>query len=67
MTCSLPWGSSLTVYPAAGFPELARQNGARLVIVNKQPTDLDAVADLVINEGIGATMTSVLDRAAGSR
>jgi NAD-dependent deacetylase len=54
-------GSSLTVYPAAGFPEMARQGGARLVIVNRQATDLDPVADLVIHEGIGETLQSVLD------
>ena len=53
-------GSSLTVYPAAGFPQLARQNGARLVIVNNQPTDLDPVANLVIQEGIGDTLAAVL-------
>jgi len=53
-------GSSLTVYPAAGFPHLARRNGAVLVIVNQQPTDLDGVADVVINESIGATMEAVI-------
>ncbi len=53
-------GSSLTVYPAAGFPELARRNGAGLVIVNHQATDLDPLADLVIHEGIGDTLAAVL-------
>lgn len=53
-------GSSLTVYPAAGFPQLARHNGARLIIVNNQATDLDPVADLVIHEGIGQTLQAVL-------
>lgn len=53
-------GSSLTVYPAAGFPGLARENGARLVIVNREPTDMDILADLVIHSGIGATITAVL-------
>jgi NAD-dependent deacetylase len=53
-------GSSLTVYPAAGFPEVAQRNGAKLVIVNQQPTDLDSVADLVIRAGIGDTMAAVL-------
>jgi len=53
-------GSSLTVYPAAGFPHLARRNGAALVIVNQQPTDLDGTADLVIHAGIGATLQAVL-------
>ena len=47
-------GSSLVVYPAAGFPVLAKRNGAKLVIVNREPTDLDDMADLVINGDIGA-------------
>jgi NAD-dependent deacetylase len=55
-------GSSLTVYPAAGFPALALENGAKLVIVNQQPTDMDTVADLVIHDGIGDTMRAVLSR-----
>lgn len=46
-------GSSLVVYPAAGFPELAKRNGARLAIVNNQETGLDEIADLVIHRGIG--------------
>lgn len=49
-------GSSLVVYPAAGFPVLAKQNGARLVILNREPTDLDGLADLVLNGEIGATL-----------
>ena len=52
-------GSSLTVYPAAGFPALACRNGAKLVIVNQQPTDLDPVAEVVIHAGIGETMKTV--------
>ncbi|HDY83242.1 MAG: NAD-dependent deacetylase [Gammaproteobacteria bacterium] len=52
-------GSSLTVYPAAGFPGLAYDNGAKLIIVNQQVTDMDAVADLVLQAGIGETMTVV--------
>jgi NAD-dependent deacetylase len=52
-------GSSLVVYPAAGFPLLAKRNGADLVIVNREPTELDAYADLVLNEEIGATMEAV--------
>ena len=50
-------GSSLVVYPAAGFPVLAKRNGARLVIVNREPTEQDELADLVINAEIGATMS----------
>jgi NAD-dependent deacetylase len=49
-------GSSLVVYPAAGFPVLAKQSGARLVIINRESTDLDGLADLVLNGEIGATL-----------
>src|SRR5262249_11760153 len=46
-------GSSLVVYPAAGFPLLAKQNGAGLVIINREPTEQDFYADLVIHASIG--------------
>ena len=49
-------GSSLVVYPAAGFPEYAKRSGAKLVIVNREPTPLDDIADLVLHEEIGPTM-----------
>ncbi|HZU90751.1 MAG TPA: NAD-dependent protein deacylase [Stellaceae bacterium] len=49
-------GSSLVVYPAAGFPELAKYNGAKLVIVNREPTGLDDLADLVLHREIGVTL-----------
>jgi NAD-dependent deacetylase len=49
-------GSSLVVYPAAGFPQLAKHNGATLVIVNREPTGLDQIADLVLNRAIGETL-----------
>jgi NAD-dependent deacetylase len=49
-------GSSLVVYPAAGFPELAKHNGATLVIINREPTGLDRIADLVLNRSIGETL-----------
>ncbi len=49
-------GSSLVVWPAAGFPLLAKRNGARLVIINREPTELDSSADLVINAEIGAVL-----------
>ena len=49
-------GSSLVVYPAAGFPELAKHNGAKLVIVNREETGLDRHADLVLHEPIGDTL-----------
>ncbi len=53
-------GSSLVVYPAAGFPVLAKRNGARLVIINREPTDLDGLADLVLNCEIGPTLGDAL-------
>ena len=53
-------GSSLVVYPAAGFPELAKHNGADLVIINREPTGLDPIADLLLNRAIGATLGSAV-------
>ncbi|MGD0847999.1 SIR2 family NAD-dependent protein deacylase [Bradyrhizobium sp.] len=49
-------GSSLVVWPAAGFPQLARNCGARLVIINNEPTEQDDLADLVIRHDIGETL-----------
>src|SRR5579859_1136417 len=51
-------GSSLVVHPAAGFPLLAKRNGAKLAIVNREPTDLDGLADLVLHDEIGPAMTA---------
>ena len=53
-------GSSLVVYPAAGFPELAKRYGAALVIVNREPTGLDAIADLVLHRAIGETLGAAI-------
>ena len=53
-------GSSLVVYPAAGFPELAKHIGAKLVIVNREETPLDDLADLVLHREIGPTMSYVV-------
>jgi len=52
----LALGSSLVVHPAAGLPALAKESGARLVIINRESTPLDDLADLVIRDGIGATL-----------
>jgi len=57
----LALGSSLVVYPAAQLPETAKRSGARLVIINRDPTPMDEVADLVINASIGETMDKVMD------
>jgi len=49
-------GSSLVVWPAAGFPLLAKRSGAKLVIINNEPTEQDEHADLVIRHDIGETL-----------
>jgi NAD-dependent deacetylase len=49
-------GSSLVVYPAAGFPIHAKRNGAALAIVNRDETDQDSYADLVVRDSIGTVM-----------
>lgn len=54
-------GSSLVVYPAAGFPRLAKENGARLVIINEQETDMDVYCDLVLHKQIGPTLSRAVD------
>jgi NAD-dependent deacetylase len=53
-------GSSLVVYPAAGFPLMAKRAGAKLAILNRTPTGQDDYADLVIREDIGAMLSAVL-------
>ena len=59
-------GSSLVVYPAAGFPRLARERGARLIIINEQPTDMDFLCDLVLHEQIGPTLSAIVSKDAQS-
>lgn len=53
-------GSSLVVYPAASLPLMAKESGARLVIVNRDPTPLDDAADLVIHEEIGPVLSAAV-------
>jgi NAD-dependent deacetylase len=49
-------GSSLVVWPAAGFPMMAKHSGAKLVIINREPTEQDDIADLVIRHDIGEAL-----------
>ena len=56
----LAMGSSLVVYPAASFPEKAKDNQARLVIINRDPTELDHLADLVLHSEIGVTLAEAV-------
>ncbi|MBV9996455.1 MAG: Sir2 family NAD-dependent protein deacetylase [Caulobacteraceae bacterium] len=53
-------GSSLVVYPAASFPPMAKHRGARLAIVNREPTEQDAIADLVVHGEIGPVMSAAV-------
>jgi NAD-dependent deacetylase len=55
-------GSSLVVWPAAGFPLAAKRAGARLVIINREATDFDDVADLVIHDDIGAVLSPFISQ-----
>ena len=55
-------GSSLVVEPAASIPRLARRAGARLVIVNREPTPLDRIADAVVHGEIGAVLPELVRR-----
>ncbi len=55
-------GSSLVVEPAASIPRLARAAGAQLVIVNREPTPLDRLADAVVREEIGAVLPDLVCR-----
>ncbi len=52
-------GSSLVVYPAAGFPQLAKRLGARLVILNREETPLDGLADILLHREIGPTLDAL--------
>jgi NAD-dependent deacetylase len=54
-------GSSLVVFPAATFPVIAKRNGAKLVIVNRQPTELDEIADLVVRAEIGPALAPLAE------
>jgi len=49
-------GSSLQVWPAAGFPLMAKRNGATLVIINREATEFDEFADLVVRQDIGTAL-----------
>lgn len=54
-------GSSLVVYPAANIPIIAKQTGAQYAIINREPTDQDPYADLVLNTEIGPLLSEVIE------
>jgi NAD-dependent deacetylase len=53
-------GSSLVVFPAAGFPLIAKRNGSALAIVNREPTEMDPYADLVLHDEIGPALSTIV-------
>jgi NAD-dependent deacetylase len=53
-------GSSLLVWPAAGFPLMAKRHGARLIIINREATEFDAIADLVVRQDIGTVLEPLI-------
>lgn len=57
----LAMGSSLVVEPAASLPRVAKQRGCRLVIINRDPTPQDDLADIVIHDTIGPTLQAIDD------
>ena len=59
-------GSSLVVRPAASFPLLAKRNGARLIIVNREPTPIDGLADHVVRADVGTFLATLADRHANN-
>jgi NAD-dependent deacetylase len=66
-TCDvyLAVGSSLTVQPAAGLPRLAAEHGARLVVLNAEPTPVDRMATLVVRDPVAAVLPQVVDAVLG--
>lgn len=54
-------GSSLVVWPAAAFPLMAKRHGAALVIINREPTELDAYADMVVRSDIGDVLEPFIE------
>ncbi|GAJ22498.1 unnamed protein product, partial [marine sediment metagenome] len=55
-------GSSLVVYPAAQMPLIAKDNGAKLIIVNLTPTPHNSYADIVIYEKVGEALPQIIER-----
>ena len=66
MSCDLflVLGSSLVVQPAASLPLVAKNNGSKLAIINKQSTPLDAIADFLLPSSIGTSLQKALEKSA---
>jgi NAD-dependent deacetylase len=60
-------GSSLTMAPAADLPYVARENGAQLIVVNKQPTPIDELATLVIHTDVVVALPRIVSLVLGGK
>jgi NAD-dependent deacetylase len=58
--------SSLVVQPAAQMPIVAKQNGAKLVIINRDETPCDSIADSIVNAQANPNMAAVIERVRGT-
>jgi NAD-dependent deacetylase len=63
--CLLALGSSLVVYPAAELPAVARRSGAALIVINREPTPVDALADVVIQGDVSEVLPALADLVLG--
>ena len=63
----LALGSSLVVHPAASLPQMARDRGAKLVILNRDPTPLDSVANLIVNAPLGEVFSAMNSKSQNSK
>ncbi|MBN1850837.1 MAG: Sir2 family NAD-dependent protein deacetylase [Deltaproteobacteria bacterium] len=62
----LALGSSLVVYPAASIPQQAVRNGAHLIIINRDETPLDPLADLVVHDSVSTCLDQIMDQVLAS-
>ncbi len=60
--CMIILGSTLTVYPAAGYPHIAESSGAKLIIINLDETGKDYLADIVIHGKIGDILPKIIEK-----
>ncbi|MCX6511679.1 MAG: NAD-dependent deacetylase [Actinobacteria bacterium] len=57
----LALGTSLGVYPVAELPLIAERSGAKLIIMNAEPTAMDAIAQIVIHDDLSLSLPALLD------
>jgi NAD-dependent deacetylase len=60
-------GTSLGVYPAAALPEIALRNGARLIVMNAEPTPFDSYADAVVRTPLGTSLPELVAQVGNTR